>query len=409
MSAIPESIDETEAAVSVGSTPVEDEATVARGQPGRIAAPPPQPEPRPTPAPEPGTPGRSRRRLRTILFVAGPALAAALAIYFYATGGRFSGTDNAYVKNDMAGISAEVSGRVVEVPVVDNQQIAAGALLFRIDPEPFRIALDRAEAELATTRDDILADEAAYRQKLAEIDLAEKDIDFYRRELKIYEDMASGKIVAQTQLDEAHHNLTVAQQRLPALQQELAGILARLQGQPEILPEQHPRYLAAAAVRDQAALDLARTEVKAPADGTVANVTLRPGDYARAGTPVFSLVETGHAWVEANYKETDLTYVRAGQPATLTVDTYPGRTWQAHVESIGPASGAEFALLPPQNSTGNWVKVVQRIPVRLAIEDMDPAHPLRAGMSVVVEIDTGHKRELPSLVRSALAWVGAGD
>ena len=219
--------------------------------------------------------------------------------------------------------------------------------------------------------------------------------------------MATGKIVAQTQLDEAHHNLTVAEQQLPALQQELAGLLARLAGKPDIAPERHPRYLAAAAARDQAALDLDHTAITAPADGTVANLTLRPGDYVKTGTPVFSLVEAGHAWVEANFKETDLTYVRAGQPATLSVDTYPGTVWQARVESIGPASGSEFALLPPQNSTGNWIKVVQRIPVRLAIDNPDPAQPLRAGMSVVVDIDTRHRRDLPSIIKSALAWVGA--
>jgi membrane fusion protein (multidrug efflux system) len=341
------------------------------------------------------------------LLVAGPLLAVAVAAYFYVTGGRYASTDNAYVKTDMATISAEVEGRVIAVPVVDNQTVTAGTLLFKLDDQPFRLALARTEPELATTRDDILADEAAYRQKLAEIDLAQKNIDFYQRELKIYEDMASGKIVAQTQLDEAHHNLTVAQQQLPALQQELAGTLARLQGEPDIAPEQHPRYLAAAAARDQAALDLEHTAITAPADGTVANLTLRPGDYVKSGTPVFSLVEAGHAWVEANFKETDLTYVRAGQPATLSVDTYPGSVWQGRVESIGPASGSEFALLPPQNSTGNWIKVVQRIPVRIAIDNPDRARPLRAGMSVVVEIDTRHRHELPSIVKSALVWVGA--
>jgi len=220
--------------------------------------------------------------------------------------------------------------------------------------------------------------------------------------------MSKSNLVAQTQVDEAHHNLTVAQQQLPALQQELAGILARLGGEADGAPEKNPRYLAAQAVRDQAALDLARTEVRAPANGNIANLTLRPGDYVKTGTPIFSLVETDHLWVEANFKETDLTHVLAGQPATVTIDTYPGVTWQTDVASISAASGAEFALLPPQNSSGNWVKVVQRIPVRLEIVGRAGQPPLRAGMSATIEIDTGYQRPLPGLVTSALAWIDTG-
>jgi membrane fusion protein (multidrug efflux system) len=352
-------------------------------------------------------PRRRRRTLRIALFTAGPALLLLLGVWYFVATARYSSTDNAYVKADIAAISAEVSGRVESMTLVDNQSVAAGDALFKIDDRPFKLALAAAEARLSTTRDEILAQEASYRQKLAEIDLARKNVDFYTRELAIYEDMAKGRLVAQTQLDEAHHNLTVATEQLPALQQELAGILAQLGGSPDLPPEQHPRYLAAEAARDQAKLDLEHTVVRAPAPGIVSNLTLRPGDYVTTGTPIFSLVETNRAWVEANFKETDLTYVRPGQTATLTVDTYPGTVWQARVESIGAATGAEFALLPPQNSSGNWVKVVQRIPVRLAIEGNESDPPLRAGMSVVVEIDTEHRLALPSFISSAFAWVGA--
>jgi membrane fusion protein (multidrug efflux system) len=373
----------------------------------------PAPKPVAVPNPSPAAPSaptpaarRSRRRLRIALLALGPLVLLIGGGYFYVTGARFVSTDNAYVKADIAAINAEVSGRVVAVPIVNNESVTAGQLLFRLDDQPFRLALAQAEAQRKTTRDDILAQQASYRQKQVEIELAKQNIDFYERELVIYDKMNKNNLVAQTQVDEAHHNLTVAQQQLPALQQEAAGILAQLGGQADGAPEQNPRFLAAQAARDQAALDLARTEVHAPANGTIANLTLRPGDYVKTGTPIFSLVEIDHLWVEANFKETDLTHVVSGQPATATVDTYPGATWQIRVSSISAATGAEFALLPPQNSSGNWVKVVQRIPVRLEIASTAGQPPLRAGMSAVIEIDTGYQRPLPGLVKSALAWIG---
>ena len=353
-------------------------------------------------------PRRKRRLLRTALLVLGPLVLLIGGAYFYVTGARFVSTDNAYVKADIAAISPEVSGRVIAVAVANNDPVKAGQVLFRLDDQPFKLAQAQAEAQLKTTHDDILAQQASYRQKKVEIEMAQQNIDFYQRELVIYDKMSKNNLVAQTQVDEAHHNLTVAQQQLPALQQELSGILAQLGGEAEGAPEQNARYLAAQAARDQAALDLARTEVHAPANGNIANLTLRPGDYIKTGTPIFSLVETDHLWVEANFKETDLTHVLAGQPATVTVDTYPDMACRIRVGSISAATGAEFALLPPQNSSGNWVKVVQRIPVRLEIVGCANQLPLRAGMSATIEIDTGYQRALPGLVTSALAWIGAG-
>jgi membrane fusion protein (multidrug efflux system) len=361
-----------------------------------VAAPPPVATP---------TPRRKRRLLRPALLVLGPLVLLIGGAYFYVTGARFVSTDNAYVKADIAAISPEVSGRVVTVAVANNDPVKAGQLLFRLDDQPFKLALAQADAQLKTTHDDILAQQASYRQKKVEIEMAQQNIDFYKRELVIYDKMSKNNLVAQTQVDEAHHNLTVANQQLPALEQEASGILAQLGGDAAGAPEQNARYLAAQAARDQAALDLARTEVHAPANGTIANFTLRPGDYIKTGTPIFSLVETDHLWVEANFKETDLTHVLDGQPATVTVDTYPGVTWETEVTSISAATGAEFALLPPQNSSGNWVKVVQRIPVRLEILARPGQPPLRAGMSATIEIDTGYQRPLMTWL---LALVGAG-
>jgi membrane fusion protein (multidrug efflux system) len=346
------------------------------------------------------------RRLRPLLLILGPLALLVGGTYFYITGARYVSTDNAYVKSDIAAISAEISGKVDQVAVTDNDHVTAGQLLFRVDSQPFHLALTRAEAQLKTTRDEILSKEASYRQKQSEIVIAQQNIAFYEQELGIYEKMAKNQIAAQTQLDEARHNLTTARQELPALQQELAAILAELGGQADAPPEQHPRYLAAQAARDQAVLDLQRTEIHAPANGIITNLTLRPGDYIKTGTPIFSLVETDHLWVEANFKETDLTHMRPGQTASVEIDTYPGTTWSTTVGSISAATGAEFALLPPQNSSGNWVKVVQRIPVRLEIADKPGQPQLRAGMSAVIEIDTGYHRALPSPIGAALALMG---
>jgi membrane fusion protein (multidrug efflux system) len=278
--------------------------------------------------------------------------------------------------------------------VVENQPVKAGQLLFRLDDEPFGLIYAKAEAQLQTTRDDIDALRASYQQRLAQIEMDRVSVDFYKREYDRQKDLAKRAIVTQSQFDTARHNYDVALQQELADRQDLSRILANLGGDPKIPAERHPLYLAALAQRDQAALDLRRTRVTAPADGTISNITLRPGDYVKAETPVFSLIESARRWIEANIKETDLTYVRPGQKATLEVDTYPGRTWSAVVESMSSATGSEFALLPPQNATGNWVKVVQRVPVRLAIETKDGQPPLRAGMSVTVEIDTGEVRGL---------------
>jgi membrane fusion protein, multidrug efflux system len=336
----------------------------------------------------------SRRTVRAVLMLLGPILVLVVGAYLYATGGRFVSIDNAYIRADKVSISAEVAGRVAEVAVVENQAVKAGQLLFRIDDEPFGIAYAKAEAQLKSTRDDIDALRASYQQKLAQIEMDRVSIDFYKREYDRQKDLAKRAIVTQTQFDTARHNYDVALQTELADRQDLARILANLGGDIGVPSEQHPMYLAALAQRDQAALDLRRTRILAPADGTISNITLRPGDYVKAETPVFSLIESDRRWVEANIKETDLTHVQPGQKATIEVDTYPGVTWDAHVQSLSSATGSEFALLPPQNATGNWVKVVQRVPVRLAIEAKPGQPPLRAGMSVTVEIDTGHVRGL---------------
>jgi membrane fusion protein (multidrug efflux system) len=361
------------------------------------------------PLDDPGPPVRAFNRTRYIrltLLLVVPLIALIAGAYVYATGGRYVSTDNAYVKADKVALTTDVSGIVREIPVHDNDQVSAGQVLFRLDDEPFRLALARADAQLNVVRNDIETQKASYRQKQEELKLAQTDIDFYQRDFNRQQMLVARNNASEARFDEARHNLDSARQRYAAAKQELAALAAGLNGDPNIAVEQHPRYRDAVARRDQAQRDLDHTVVRAPYAGIVTNVpSLQPGMYLQASTPAFSVVATDHVWIEANPKETDLTYVRAGQTVTVSVDTYPDVEFHGTVASLSPASGAEFSLLPAQNTSGNWVKVVQRIPLRVRLDIAPNQPPLRAGMSVIVEIDTGHSRGLPLVVKSAIAAV----
>jgi membrane fusion protein, multidrug efflux system len=351
------------------------------------------------------SPERRRRWLRRVLLLLGPALVLIVGGYFYITGGRYVDTDDAYVRADMVAVTARVSGPIVEVDVHENQHVDPGQVLFKLDTQPFEIALAQAQARLNKADNDVRALRASYHQKQQELELAHKDVAFAEREFQRQAKLAKRDFASEAKYDQAEHDLAVAHQHVAMTDQELRGLLADLAGNPDILVEQHPTYLDAKAARDQAALDLQHAVVRAPFAG-VASQKPDLGDYVTAGTPVMSIVADQGVWVEANFKETDLTHVRPGQAASVTIDTYPDRAWPATVESISQATGAQFSVLPAQNASGNWVKVVQRIPVRIALRTDPGDPPLRAGMSVVAEIDTGHRRELPGFVETALAWVG---
>lgn len=339
---------------------------------------------------------RRRRLVRWALFLLLPIVLIAGG-YVYVTGGAVMSTDNAYLQADKVGVSTDVSGIVQAIEVHDNQPVKAGDVLFTLDDQPFRLALQRAEAQVGITRNDLNALKANYRDMQEQIRQAHADVEFYDREFRRQQDLTRQQYAAQATFDTARHNLTTAQQKVASLEQQLAAIAANLNGDPDQPIEQHPRYLEAIAQRDEAARELAHTSVRAPMDGVVTQVpSLQPGQYLESATPAFSLVATDHMWIEANPKETELTYVRPGQTATVTVDTYPGVEWHGTVDSVSPASGAQFSLLPAQNTSGNWVKVVQRIPIRVRIDTADKTlPPLRAGMSAVVDVDTGHARGLP--------------
>jgi membrane fusion protein (multidrug efflux system) len=347
-----------------------------------------------------------RRRWRRIFLALGPIAVILISGYVYLNGGRIQSTDNAYIKAHMTSISPEISGRVVEVPVHENQVVKQGETLLQIDQEPLKIALAGAQAELAAARNDIAAQKAAYRQRQADLQMANDNVGLARREYARRENLFKAKTISESDYDEARNQYSVAQAQVSGVQQDIQRILSDLSGNPDIAPEDHPRVQAAQAKVDQAQLDLRRATISAPSDGIVSQIdNIRAGTYLTAGRPAFSLVSDNDLWIDANLKETDLTYVRTGQEAHVSVDTYPSVDFIAEVESIGAGTGSEFSALPAQNATGNWVKVVQRIPVRLKLEPKSDQPQLRAGMSVVVDIDTGHTRSFPSLIHSAMAWI----
>ena len=341
---------------------------------------------------------RSPRRpwTRWALFALAP-LAVMAGIYWYVAGGQVMSTDDAYVESDKVGISTDVAGIVRDVDVSENQHVEAGQVLYRLDDLPFRLTLARADAQVGGVRDSLNALKANYRDMQAQIEQANNDVGYYDTEFQRQEGLLSAQVASEATFDSARRNLQNAQQKLASLGQQLAAIAANLDGDPIGPVEKNPRYLDAVAQRDEAARQLAHTVVKAPFAGIVSNVSsIAPGKYLQASMTAFYLVAADHVWVVANPKETELTYVRPGQAALVTVDTYPDTQWGGSVESVSPATAQEFSLLPAQNTSGNWVKVVQRIPMRIRVETSDKSlPPLRAGMSVEVDVDTGHVRGFP--------------
>jgi membrane fusion protein (multidrug efflux system) len=350
---------------------------------------------------------RQRRRIRWLLYLLLP-IALILAGYFYVTGGRYMTSDDAYVEANMVAISSGVSGLVQKIDVHDNQRVVAGQPLFSLDPAPFRYALAQAEAQLGNVRDQIDALKANYFNLQAQIVQAQDQVAYAQRNYARQQTLARQQYAPQTALDQAWINLQTAKQTLASLKAQQAAVVADLDGNPDIPVEQHPLYRQALAQLDQARWNLEHTVVRAPYAGIVTRVpSLQPGMYLSASTPAFSIVADQSPWVEAQAKETALTYVRPGQPVTITVDTYPGVIWHGIVESIGPASASQFSLLPAENTSGNWVKVVQRIPLRVRLDARANRGkpPLRAGMSVEISVDTGHTNGLP---RFLTALFGGG-
>jgi membrane fusion protein (multidrug efflux system) len=350
-----------------------------------------------------------RRRKRLFLMMVLPGFALLAAAAFYLSGGRYVSTDDAYVHAAKLMVSTDVSGIVSSVEVHEGQSVKAGDVLFRVDPKQFQIALDNAKANLEQTELNIRAMKQDYGRMQNDVAAEQAQVELDQTTFTRDAALLRNATVSQSTYDQARYTLETDKAKLQALQQQAEVQLARLGGDVSIPVEQHPQYLQAKAQVDEAQRQLDHTTVRAPFDGVVTQVdALQPGTYlvsqtaALTNTGAIGLVATKDIWVDANMKETDLTHVKPGDHANVYVDTYPGRVWSGVVQSIAPASGSEFSILPAQNSSGNWVKVVQRIPVRVRVNPSTDANSkspsLRAGMSATVEIDTGQRRTISDLL-----------
>lgn len=337
--------------------------------------------------------GLDRKRLRMILLVGLPVLAVLIGAVFYLMGGRYISTDNAYVGAQKVLITPEVSGRIIHVAVVEGQHVKPGDELFTLDPEPYRLALETAQAKAAAARADYDKAKTNLASLSKLVDLSAKNVELKQRDLDRKTTLVKSQAGSQADVDTAAAAMVTAQLESQFTMQQRDTTLSSLLGNPDLPLAQFPEYAQAKAALDQAGRDSNHTTIRAPISGTATQVdNIQLGRFVAPGTPVLSVIDDQAPWVDANPKETDITYLRIGQPATLDIDSFPDHTFKGHVVAVSPGTGSQFSILPPQNATGNWVKVVQRVPLRIAFDKDEDTHLLRSGMSVVVDIDTGHSR-----------------
>lgn len=329
------------------------------------------------------------RRLRIALMILGPLALLGAGLTWYFTHRGLVSTDDAFVEAHIIKVSPRVAGRVIDVAVHDNEPVKKGDLLLKLDPSSYQAAVDAAEAQLSAARDQVGVLKARYKGLTAQIQSAQTQVAYLVREVKRNGPLAQKSVVTNAHLDALTTQLSRAREEVNSLKAQREQVLAELGGDPDEPVAQNAQYLKAKAHLKSAKLDLADTEVDAPATGIVGHLEVRPGDTLAVGQPAFPLVDTAKYWIKANFKETALTHMHPGQPVTITVDAYPNHTWKGKVESLSPGSGEVFSLLPPQNSSGNWVKVTQRIPVRISIDNAGSGPVLRAGMSAEVSVYVG--------------------
>jgi membrane fusion protein (multidrug efflux system) len=344
-------------------------------------------------------------RWRMPLLILGPIAALAIALTMYFAGGRFVSEENSYVGANTIAIAPQVFGVVQQVSVTQNQEVAADTPLFAIDPEPYQIAVDGARAQLGITHDQIAAAIETYKAKQQQVNQAQANLTYARQELERAQQLVARGAATQQQLDTATRDEEVAARSLSGAQADANAALAQIGGDGDKPIEQRPQYVAAEAKLRDAERNLRLTQVTAPFAGVVTNVNaVDTGAFLAAGQQAMSMVATQGAWADSNLRETDLTNVKPGDAATVDIDTYPDHPFNGHVQTINPATGAVFALIPPQNASGNWVKVVQRVPVRIAIDHAPDDPALRNGMSATVTIDTGYRRTFRTLWHDIRSW-----
>lgn len=341
---------------------------------------------------------RVRAHLRMILLVGLPALALVVGIAFYLTGGSYISTDNAYIGAQKVLITPDISGKVSQVLVREGQHVSAGDPLFKIDPVPFQLALQQAQSKRAGVRTDFANLKTNYQSLNHLVELGDEAVALKRRDLDRKTTLLASHSGSQADVDNSKTALVTAELQLQLGKQQRDSTLNQLLGNPDLPIEQFPAYIQAEAAVEQAQRDLDHTVVVAPIAGTATQVdNIQLGRFVTAGMPVFSVMDAAAPWIDANPRETDITYLRVGQKVDISVDSFPGRHFHGTVQSVSPGTGAQFAILPPQNSNGNWVKVVQRVPVRIVFDNDQDLSLLRSGMSVVVDIDSGRRRSVASL------------
>ena len=333
------------------------------------------------------------QRYRWPIMIGVVLIALLIGLVVYLTGGRYEATDDSSVQGARVNVAASISGRVIEVMVKDNQLVHKGDVLFRLDGRPYQTAYAQADAALAAARAQVESMKATYRQRQADVQAAQDSLTYLEGEATRQKALVSAGTSTGAQAAAAVDQATQAKQKLADAQQQAAAALAGLGGNADAATDRHPTVMQAAAQVATAGLNQSYIDVLAPQDGVVTKVDqLQTGDYITAGAPVFALVST-HIWIEAEFKENQLEYMRPGQTAKVKIDAYPDTKFDARVEAISPGTGASFSLLPPENATGNWVKVTQRVPVRLEFTPR-PNVPLEAGLSASVTVDTTHHRSL---------------
>jgi membrane fusion protein (multidrug efflux system) len=340
-----------------------------------------------------------RRYRRFLLLVVVPLVALMAGVTFYLNGGRYVTTDDAYVGAQKVLITPDISGKIISVAVKEGQQVSTGDVMFQIDPVPFRLAVAQARAKLddaKTNHDNLVANVKLYAQT---IEIVNAGIALKQRDVERKNSLVKSNAGSQLDLDNSGTALVTAQAQLQLVRMQNSTALNQLLGNPDLPLEEFPAYMQAKAALDDAQRNLDLTTVRAPMDGIATQVEqIQLGRFVIAGTPVFSVIDTANPWVDANPKESDFTYVAVGQSVTLDVDAFPNHVFKGTVGSLSPGTGAQFAILPPQNATGNFVKVVQRVPVRIYFDKNDRfVRKLKAGMSVYATIDTNHRRSLAAL------------